>query len=150
MPSAVERKFHFNDINLVANELAAQISAGMSVALLGELGAGKTTLVRALALSLGSHEPVSSPTYVLEHLYTSSSGQIIEHWDLYRLSAAPEDLLYPPTNNSLRLIEWADKFPEVLGSCDLILKLSFEAVRPGSNSGDEMIRVLSSQFKRCF
>ncbi|HRQ79306.1 MAG TPA: tRNA (adenosine(37)-N6)-threonylcarbamoyltransferase complex ATPase subunit type 1 TsaE [Gemmatimonadaceae bacterium] len=54
------------------------------VALSGELGAGKTTLVQAIAEGLGIREPVTSPTYALVHEYAAPRGSV-HHFDLYRL-----------------------------------------------------------------
>ena len=120
-----QRDFTLSEIGQVAGELATQIVNAGSVALIGVLGAGKTSLVRAILEALASRDTVSSPTYVLEHQYSTASGLIVQHWDLYRLSAVPDELLDPVGPNVLRLIEWADKFPEVLSQCNLIIELAF-------------------------
>lgn len=103
-----------------ANRLAKELRWGWVIGLVGELGAGKTTLVRYLCTALGSSVPVSSPTFTLAHEYPANDGQNIEHWDLYRLSGeAPEELFEPPSSDSLRIIEWYDKFASQLGAPDL-------------------------------
>ena len=84
------------------------------VAISGELGAGKTTLVRAVARGLGVREPVTSPTFALVHRYDGTAGAIY-HVDAYRLKPADaadlglDDMLADPT--AVVLIEW----PERLG-----------------------------------
>ncbi len=108
------------DLKDFAHEMNAQLQPGTTLALVGELGAGKTTFVRYLAQSLGATTPVSSPTYVLCHEYQSTS-LTLEHWDLYRLVEAPEELSDQPNPTTLRLIEWADRFPDVLEQCDVVL-----------------------------
>ena len=128
----IAREFHLSEIQSVAGELCAYIRAGMNLALVGELGAGKTTLVRAILKTLGSEDLVSSPTYVLEHQYSTASNLVVQHWDLYRLSVVPAELLDPHAPDSLRLIEWADKFPEVLRACDLHVDLSFGQIGSAS------------------
>ena len=86
------------------------------VAIAGELGTGKTTLVRAVARALGVSEPVTSPTFALVHRY-AGTGVTIYHVDAYRLRRAADaadlgldDMLAEP--DSVVLIEW----PERLGT----------------------------------
>jgi len=86
------------------------------VAIGGELGTGKTTLVRAIARALGVREPVTSPTFALVHRY-AGTGVTIYHVDAYRLRRAADaadlgldDMLAEP--DSVVLIEW----PERLGA----------------------------------
>jgi len=81
------------------------------IALNGELGAGKTTFVSCLIKSLGSKEDVSSPTFVLQHEYQCETLKV-EHWDMYRLKVVPDEVLEPLNKNTIRIIEWADKFPQ--------------------------------------
>jgi len=75
-------------------ELAARLSAGDVVYLEGELGAGKTCLVRGIAEGLGAvPRQVASPTFAILNEYADSSGRIVlRHLDLYRLKDDPKDL----------------------------------------------------------
>jgi tRNA threonylcarbamoyl adenosine modification protein YjeE len=99
-------------LDAFAHRLAAQLVPGDVVALRGPLGAGKTTLVRALVRALhGSDDAVSSPTFVFRHTYTGTP--IIEHVDLYRIEdpseladLALDDALGP---DRIVLIEWPDR-----------------------------------------
>ncbi len=86
------------------------------VAIAGELGAGKTTLVRAIARGLGVTEPVTSPTFALVHRYEGAAGAVY-HVDAYRLRRPADaadlgldDMVAEP--DAVVLIEW----PERLGS----------------------------------
>jgi tRNA threonylcarbamoyladenosine biosynthesis protein TsaE len=69
----------------VGGELVAELSEGDVVLVRGELGAGKTTLVRGAARALGVSDPVTSPTFSIGHRY-AGSGVTVSHLDLYRLA----------------------------------------------------------------
>jgi tRNA threonylcarbamoyladenosine biosynthesis protein TsaE len=98
-----------------------EASAGLVLGLRGELGAGKTVFVRGLAAGyLGSEKvSVTSPTYVLEHIYRSGKGAVY-HLDLYRLSGGAADFEGAGLADCLRAsdglvcIEWAERIEEIL------------------------------------
>jgi tRNA threonylcarbamoyladenosine biosynthesis protein TsaE len=72
-------------------EIASQLSDGDVVLVCGELGSGKTTLVRGAARALGVSDPVTSPTFSIGHRYRGSAITV-SHLDLYRLAGlAGED-----------------------------------------------------------
>src|ERR1700733_15361456 len=72
--------------------MASTLSPGDVVHVLGELGAGKTTLVRGACRALGVDAPVTSPTLGIAHRYGARVVRIVSHIDLYRLrSLADED-----------------------------------------------------------
>jgi tRNA threonylcarbamoyladenosine biosynthesis protein TsaE len=104
------------------------------VGLRGDLGAGKTTLVRALLRGLGYAARVPSPTYtLLEHYVVGEL--VVVHLDLYRLVSEAElenlglrDWLENPA--TWVLIEWPDRAPRLAGRCDLFLDL--EEKEPGA------------------
>lgn len=93
-------------------ELGASLHPGDVVALAGELGAGKTTYVRGALAALGVSEPVTSPTFVLGHLYAGSDGATFAHLDLFRLSADDDEdpgLLEPYFGPELiSFVEWPE------------------------------------------
>ncbi len=122
------------ELSVFADTLAREISAGLTIGLSGDLGAGKTTLVRFLVKALGSFQPVSSPTYALQHEYCTNSGLVIEHWDLYRLSSAPEELHERCPQNHLRLIEWPEKADEIMAEIDIFLTLALINKEEENNS----------------
>jgi tRNA threonylcarbamoyladenosine biosynthesis protein TsaE len=92
-------------------ELAAALTPGDIVLVQGELGAGKTTFVRAAAAALGVSHPVTSPTFSVGHRY-QGSHVTVSHLDLYRLVALSEeepDLLddyLGPTR--IAFVEWPE------------------------------------------
>ena len=93
-------------------ELAVGLRAGDVVLVRGELGAGKTTLVRGAARALGVSDPVTSPTFGIGHRYRGS-GVTVAHLDLYRLAGLSEedpglldDYLGP---GSVAFVEWPEE-----------------------------------------
>lgn len=113
----------------VADKLATMLKFGSEYVLTGDLGAGKTTLVAALVKVLNGSAPVSSPTYVLQHIYELPEGRCVEHWDLYRVSSVPEELLGPPASKILRLIEWGEKFEEIRPAGTIALRFLDDETR---------------------
>jgi tRNA threonylcarbamoyladenosine biosynthesis protein TsaE len=74
----------------VGAQLAAGLRAGDLVLICGELGSGKTTLVRGAARALGVSDPVTSPTFSIGHRY-GGRGVTVSHLDLYRLAGLQEE-----------------------------------------------------------
>jgi tRNA threonylcarbamoyladenosine biosynthesis protein TsaE len=70
--------------------LGALLQKGDVLALSGDLGAGKTTLVQGVARGWGSLDPVTSPTFILVNSYRRPDGQILHHLDAYRMQSALE------------------------------------------------------------
>ena len=101
----------------VGRKLASTLEAGAVVLLVGDLGAGKTALVRGLAEGLGvSPEEVSSPTFTLMQEYRGGRVPLV-HVDLYRLNDPREidDLgLEELGMESVLAIEWAEKLPRAI------------------------------------
>lgn len=119
----------------------------------GDLGAGKTTFVRALLAAMGYEGRVKSPTYALVEPY-EIEGREVFHFDLYRLSD-PEELDFLGlddyfTGQSLCLVEWADKGEGMLPTADLKLSIDFAGsgrvltLRPSSPEGASVIATLGS------
>ena len=104
----------------LGRKLAARLDVGDCVALVGQLGAGKTALIRGIAIGLGLEDQrlVASPTFVLVHEYPANVP--VFHLDLYRLSAPGEELVDLGIDEMLSegvvLIEWADRAGEALPS----------------------------------
>ncbi len=94
----------------------------------GELGAGKTTLVRGLLRQLGFEGPVKSPTYTLIEPYELRHRTVF-HLDLYRI-ADPQELDYLGIRDisremSLCLVEWPDRGMDYLPDPDLLIRLTY-------------------------
>jgi tRNA threonylcarbamoyladenosine biosynthesis protein TsaE len=104
----IEKTASAAETEAVGERLAAQIGPGDVVLVSGELGAGKTTLIRGACRALGVTEPVTSPTFTIGQTYV---GRVpVSHLDLYRLNdmgredpALLEDYL---TAEAVAFIEW--------------------------------------------
>ncbi len=109
-----------DELAAFARRLAPVLDAGDTVLFDGNLGAGKTTLIKDLCQALGCRDAVTSPTYTIAQLYHAPLGPIL-HLDAYRLNSSGElwDLGYDEEmETGLTLIEWgqkvADDFPDAL------------------------------------
>jgi tRNA threonylcarbamoyladenosine biosynthesis protein TsaE len=115
-----------------------QTSTAVIVALSGELGAGKTTFVQALAKELGIKNIVQSPTYVLMKQYDISYKQFLKliHIDAYRLETPeqfsalrPETFLNDP--HSLVVVEWPERVKNMLPEPHMTIKFSSDQAGEG-------------------
>jgi tRNA threonylcarbamoyladenosine biosynthesis protein TsaE len=116
----------------LGERLAAELPARCLVLLIGNLGAGKTTLAKGIVKGLGAAQPeeVSSPTFTLIHEY----GPRVYHIDLYRIDHARElatlgleELL---EREAVILVEWGERFPELLANPHIEIRL-----RPSGENG---------------
>jgi len=142
-------------------KLAARIAAlappGTVIFLHGDLGTGKTTLVRGFLQSLGFSGNVKSPTYTLVEPYLIDNQQIY-HFDLYRLGT-PDELEYAGGRDyfdgqSISLIEWPEKAEGYLPDADILIQLSYEnqaeeqgrgcKINAGSDRGRRILQALSN------
>jgi tRNA threonylcarbamoyladenosine biosynthesis protein TsaE len=111
-----------SDTGRLAEVLARSIGGGQVIGLRGDLGAGKTTLVRLLVGALGGQEKdVSSPSFTLENEYPVAADRVVQHWDLYRLQVLPPELLEPPAPTVIRIVEWPDKISGYAETLDLVV-----------------------------
>jgi tRNA threonylcarbamoyladenosine biosynthesis protein TsaE len=97
-------------------ELAERLSPGDVVALIGELGAGKTVLAQGILKGLGVEEVVQSPSFIMAREYDSRIPAV--HLDLYRLHSSDEFLALGfdeyMDNQHILIIEWAEKIEDIL------------------------------------
>jgi tRNA threonylcarbamoyladenosine biosynthesis protein TsaE len=109
--------------------LANLLGPGDVLALVGELGSGKTVFVQGLARGLGVHEPVHSPSFILANEYRTGSLPIY-HVDAYRIRSAAEALGFGLDDylgdSGVTVIEWADRILDVLP--DQYLRVEFRHV----------------------
>jgi len=89
--------------------LGAALRPGDLVALEGDLGSGKTVLVRGMAQALLVDDPVHSPTFVLHHRYRGPVP--LDHYDLYRLQGLgwADAGLDEPAPDAVSVVEWPDR-----------------------------------------
>lgn len=132
MSESISRDWELDDeaaTELLAARLADVLpadSAGWALLLQGELGAGKSTLARALLHRLGHEGPVPSPTYTLVEPY-DIRGRIVYHVDLYRI-IDPDELQYLGWSDwadGLLLVEWPERAPTYLDTADIRVRLDY-------------------------
>jgi len=121
--------------------LAACLEPGLTIYLRGELGAGKTTLVRGILRALGHPGPVRSPTYALVEVYDLSRLHL-HHFDFYRFHDPREwiDAGFRESFNgrNIMLIEWPEKAGPWLPPADVEISFDFTV------NGREVILVSNS------
>ncbi len=114
MTKTVEfRSSGVHDLPKLADKLVVLLPERGVVMFEGEMGAGKTTLIKHLCAILGVTDDVSSPTYALVNEYHTETGRVIYHFDLYRLEH-PEEVLDIGieeyfSDRALSFIEWPDR-----------------------------------------
>ncbi|WP_298393713.1 tRNA (adenosine(37)-N6)-threonylcarbamoyltransferase complex ATPase subunit type 1 TsaE [uncultured Azonexus sp.] len=137
----------------LGKNLAQTLVPGLVIFLEGDLGAGKTTLARAMIRALGHTGPVKSPTYALVEVYVVSSLYLY-HFDFYRFES-PEEFLDAGFGEyfneaSVCLVEWPDKAAGCVPSPDLRIHLRHAGsvrvaeLAASSERGASCIRTLAS------
>ena len=118
--------FDSEQTHLFGLKLANKLPDGSVVALLGDLGAGKTTLVRSVAKGLGIDEVVQSPTFNIMKLYLKGQRPLI-HIDAYRLADINTDIgldEYIGYETGLTMIEWPQYIEKLLPDNTLFVEIS--------------------------
>lgn len=107
-----------SDLNVVAEKFLRLMRNKKVFAFFGPMGVGKTTFIKALCNELDVVEIVTSPTFALINEYQTSNGEIIYHFDFYRIKEIEEvfdfgyeDYFY---SGNYCFIEWPDKVAEIL------------------------------------
>jgi len=136
-PQETERFGH-----ALGRALAVPTGAGLTIWLEGELGAGKTSLARAILRGLGYTGRVPSPTYTLVEPYELDRGRLF-HVDLYRLQSPDETeelgLSELPGAGELLLVEWPERGGDRLPAADLRLRLAVRA------NGRELVALVTGR-----
>lgn len=116
----------------VAEALLESLDGRTVVAMRGGMGAGKTTLVRALAELMGVEDRVTSPTFALVNEYRAEDGRRLYHFDFYRIDDEREafDLGYEEYfySGDLCLVEWPEKIEGLLPDERVELRITVDGV----------------------
>ncbi len=105
-------------MNVFGKQLGALLRGGECIELVGDIGAGKTTMTKGIAQGMGIEDTIQSPTFTISRLYDQASGPSLAHYDFYRLQDAGimKDELHDvmQDDTTVTVIEWADVVAEVL------------------------------------
>lgn len=113
----MEITFSLAEIDMAAESVLAQ-NIKKTILFHGSMGAGKTTFIKAMARKLGVMDMTSSPTFSLVNEYETENGDILYHFDLYRINSEEEgydmgldEYFY---SGNVCLIEWPEKTPNLI------------------------------------
>jgi tRNA threonylcarbamoyladenosine biosynthesis protein TsaE len=122
--------FSLEQIDEVASQIL-EANPNKVILFHGEMGVGKTTLIKALAKALGVKDATSSPTFSLVNEYQASENKLVYHFDVYRLKneneaydMGIEDYLY---SGNWCFIEWAEKIPNLIPELHSVIELKLAA-----------------------
>ncbi|EGK01005.1 MULTISPECIES: tRNA (adenosine(37)-N6)-threonylcarbamoyltransferase complex ATPase subunit type 1 TsaE [Dysgonomonas] len=124
------------DMDQAAIEFVKSMGDNTVFAFRGEMGAGKTTFIKAICEKLGVSDTINSPTFAIVNEYRSDSGELIYHFDFYRINKVEEafdfgyeDYFY---SGSLCFIEWPELIENLLPA-DTV-NVSIKVLEDGSRS----------------
>lgn len=107
-----------SDLKPIAKELLSSLGSKKLIAFTGNMGSGKTTFIKAICEELEIIDVVNSPTFSIINQYSSHSGEIVYHFDYYRLEKPDEALdigLYDYLDSgSFCFMEWPEKIEKLL------------------------------------
>lgn len=107
--------------------IGQSVSGGEVLELVGDIGAGKTTLTKGIARALGINEPVQSPTFTISRVYDSPKGLRLAHYDFYRLGEAGimgDEIREAADDDSVVVVEWAGAVDDDLPKDRLVVKIT--------------------------
>lgn len=113
----MKKKYTITELNQVSKELIANFTAPKILLFYGEMGVGKTTLIKEIAKHLGVTDKTSSPTFSLVNEYQGKDNTVF-HFDFYRIEDETEvydigieDYFY---QNAWCLVEWPERIPNII------------------------------------
>jgi len=123
---------NLNDLSQVADRILEYTSFSKKYIFYGEMGVGKTTLIKELSLQLGTVDIVSSPTFSIVNEYAINDAQKIYHFDFYRLENESDALdiginEYFASDNYC-FIEWPERIPSLVEDDMIVIKIKLEGM----------------------
>ena len=129
-----------HDIQSIGERIGRAVRGGEVFEMVGDVGAGKTTLTRAIARGMGITSPIQSPTFTIANRHQAPSGLGLVHYDFYRLPEAGimSDELDETLHDDgvVTVVEWGDVVADVLPSRRITIELA------AADSSDESVRSL--------
>lgn len=123
----MNREFSLDEITSVAHWILEQHPEKV-ILFEAEMGTGKTTLIKALCKALGVEGTISSPTFSLVNEYETNTGEVVYHFDFYRLKTEEEaldfgveDYLY---SGNYCFLEWSEKIPNLIPERHTVVSIS--------------------------
>jgi len=127
MEILIKNKRH---LNAAAKKLLKQSGENRIFAFYGSMGAGKTTIIKAICQTLGAIDIVSSPTFTLVNEYKTSSGESLYHIDFYRIRKQEEVFDFGIeeylTGESYCFMEWPELIEEILPEETVKVRISVD------------------------
>ena len=118
------------DLNSISKELIKLFNETKIILFKGEMGAGKTTLIKQICANLGVGDITSSPTFSIVNEYRANNNRAVYHFDFYRIENEQEvmDLGYEDYfyNGSYCFIEWPEKIPNLIPEQHLIINIKID------------------------
>jgi len=109
---------NLSELPAIAKQLLQSFDGEKVVAFHGAMGAGKTTLIKALCEALGVQDTISSPTFSIVNEYRTAKGEKIYHFDFYRIKSVEEayDMGYEEYfySKAYCFVEWPEKIEELM------------------------------------
>lgn len=115
------------ELKSVAEAVIESLNGRNVVAFCGTMGAGKTTLISSIMEYLGSNDTVTSPTFALVNQYGTAAGEVVYHFDFYRINRIEEvyDMGYEEYfySGDLCLIEWPELIEDLLPEDAMVVRI---------------------------
>ena len=122
-----------DDMEQLGQRIGQLLHGGETIELIGDLGAGKTTLTRGIASGLGVTDNVASPSFTISCNYPGRDGLTLRHYDFYRLAdagiMAMELAEAIADQHVVTIIEWADSVHDILPADHITIRINY---RPDS------------------
>ena len=121
---------NLDELSQVAGKILEYTKSFKKYIFYGEMGVGKTTLIKELSLQLGVTDVVSSPTFSIVNEYLTKENGIIYHFDFYRLKKEEEafDIGYEEYffSNHYCFVEWPERIPSLIEDDVVVVKMKLE------------------------
>lgn len=126
-----------DDMKSLGRRLGEQFRGGEIIELIGDVGAGKTTLAKGIATGLQVDEDVQSPSFTISRTYEARDDLTLQHYDFYRLEQ-PGVMSYELSESvadpqAVVLVEWAETVASVLPDERIVVRIEYRPQDDGRN-----------------